>query len=124
LRYACHVLLPAPAAVASVWQRLSAPRKPPMFPVVLVELVTKKVMVERTGVGPVLLSLSPHPAAPIRTAASPTNDNAGRKPLMRGNPSTDERSLSDDDQAPRDDCENGSRDSLHVHRSSGRKRGS
>src|SRR5689334_4882590 len=32
LRYACHVLSPAPAAAASVWQCLSAPANPPKSP--------------------------------------------------------------------------------------------
>ena len=32
LRYACQVRLPAPRAVASVWQCLSAPATPPRFP--------------------------------------------------------------------------------------------
>src|SRR5262247_2456222 len=55
LRYARHRLLPAPAAVASVWQMLSAPRRPPRFPVALFALVTKKPIVGPVVVGAVLL---------------------------------------------------------------------
>src|SRR5437868_2367064 len=45
LRYACHVWLPAPAAVASDWQSLSAPSRPPKSaPLPDPVLVTKKLM--------------------------------------------------------------------------------
>src|SRR5258705_7289983 len=59
LRYACHNRLPAPAALASVWQRLSAPRRPPRLPVIFVLLVTKKLIVDPTGVGAALLLVPP-----------------------------------------------------------------
>src|SRR6266550_320112 len=44
LRYACHVLPPAPAAVASIWQCRSAPSRPPRLPPLPgPALVTKKL---------------------------------------------------------------------------------
>ena len=42
LRYARHGVRPAPTALARSRQRLSAPLRPPMLPVVLLALVTKK----------------------------------------------------------------------------------
>src|SRR5215813_5420808 len=47
LRYACHVLPPAPAAWASVWQVLSAPARPPRSaPFPEPALVMKKLMLD------------------------------------------------------------------------------
>src|SRR5262245_5786862 len=51
LRYARQVFEPAPAAEARFWQMVSAPRRPPRLPVVLVALVTKKLMVLPPGCG-------------------------------------------------------------------------
>src|SRR5436190_23617026 len=75
LRYARHVLFPAPAAIASVWHRLSAPRRPAMLPVVLVALETKKLIAVRDSVGEVAV-FPPHAATPaaaiVRTTTAHT----------------------------------------------------
>src|SRR5829696_3363045 len=64
--------LPAPAALARFWQTLSAPRRPPMLPVVLLALETKKVMVLPGPLGPVAESLSPPQPAQAAASATPT----------------------------------------------------
>src|SRR4029434_7348935 len=61
LRYARQSWPPAPAAVANCWHIASAPPRPPRFPVVLRELVTKKVM-EPLGFEGIVLSFAPQPA--------------------------------------------------------------
>src|SRR6185436_4719219 len=74
LKYARQVRPPAPTAAARVWQRASAPRRPPRLPVVLVELLTKKPSVEvgAAVVGVVLPGSSDLPQPPARTRASST----------------------------------------------------
>src|SRR5207244_11260520 len=69
------VLVRTTAAIASVWQRLSAPRKPAMLPVVLVALETKKLIAVRDAVGEVAV-FPPHAAtlaaAIVRTMTAHT----------------------------------------------------
>src|SRR5258706_16096997 len=49
LRYACHILAPAPAAVASIWQWRSAPRRPPRFPPLPGPALVTKKLIEFAG---------------------------------------------------------------------------
>lgn len=56
---------PAPTASASVWQRMSAPLKPPRFAVMLVELVTKKFISQVACATPSRWAL--RPIATLRT---------------------------------------------------------
>src|SRR5262245_8459977 len=69
LRYARHSWPPAPAEVANRWHNASAPLRPPIFPVVLVVLVTKKVM-EPVGLDGMVLLFAPHPAASMQRATA------------------------------------------------------
>src|SRR5215468_5595385 len=72
LRYARQVLFPCPTAVASRWQRWSAPARPPRLAVVLVSLLTKKFIIGLAAASLLPLDASLLPVPPSLLLVEPS----------------------------------------------------